>query len=167
MSVRQRIVAASYLRTFVFGVEDSLASTVGLLSGLAAAELPREAIFLTGVTLIFVEAVSMAAGSFLSERSAENYIAGADRADKKPIYEALIMFSSYILSGLVPLAPYLLISGEVAMSWSILISLTALGLLGLVSAQLSHTSALKSVTRMVLIGGVAIAVGLGVGNLIT
>ena len=61
----------SYLRNFVFGVEDSLVSTVGLLSGIAIAGMNRESIFATGVVLIFVEAVSMAAGSFLAETSAE------------------------------------------------------------------------------------------------
>jgi VIT1/CCC1 family predicted Fe2+/Mn2+ transporter len=49
-----------YLRNFIFGVEDSLVSTVGLLSGVAVAGVASRTILLTGVVLIFVEAFSMA-----------------------------------------------------------------------------------------------------------
>ncbi len=62
-----------YLRNFVFGVEDSLVSTVGLLSGVAAAGVETKTIVLTGVVLIIVEALSMAVGSYLSEYSVEEY----------------------------------------------------------------------------------------------
>ena len=55
----------SYYRNFVFGVEDSLVSTVGLLSGISIAGVTNKTIIMTGVILIFVEAVSMGAGSFL------------------------------------------------------------------------------------------------------
>ena len=48
-------VLAEYLRAFVFGVEDSVASTVGLLSGIAIAGVARETILLTGAILILVE----------------------------------------------------------------------------------------------------------------
>ena len=52
-----------YFRNFIFGVEDSLVSTVGLLSGVAIAGVPSRTILLTGVVLILVEAFSMAAGA--------------------------------------------------------------------------------------------------------
>ena len=71
MSLPNKLSSVSYFRNFIFGVEDSLVSTVGLLSGIAIADVPGHTIFLTGVVLIFVEAFSMAAGTFLSEYSAE------------------------------------------------------------------------------------------------
>ena len=74
MLTQPRSVSASYIRNFVFGVEDSLVSTVGLLSGVAIAGVEQKYIFITGLILIFVEAFSMAVGSFLSEESAEKYI---------------------------------------------------------------------------------------------
>ena len=51
-------VKALYIRNFVFGVEDSLASTVGLLSGIATAGVNASTIVVTGAVLIFVEAFS-------------------------------------------------------------------------------------------------------------
>ena len=60
-----------FVRNFIFGAEDSLVSTVGLLAGVASAGIPRKDIIISGVVLIFVEAFSMGVGSFLSERTTE------------------------------------------------------------------------------------------------
>ena len=61
MEDKTRKFSAVYIRNFIFGVEDSLVSTAGLLSGIAATGMSRPAILLTGIVLIFVEAFSMAA----------------------------------------------------------------------------------------------------------
>jgi len=60
-----------YLRNFIFGVEDSLVSTVGLLAGVAAAAISQSAIVTTGLVLIVVEGFSMGVGSFLTEETTE------------------------------------------------------------------------------------------------
>src|SRR3989344_3322331 len=91
--------SALYLRNLVFGVEDGLVSTVGLLSGIAIAGVERDTIFLTGMVLIFVEAFSMAAGSFLSEFSAEEYALQREVSGRTPFFNGLIMFWSYLLAG--------------------------------------------------------------------
>lgn len=88
----------SYVRNFIFGVEDSLVSTVGLLSGIAIADVGRSTILLTGMVLIFVEAVSMAAGSFLSESSAENYASKHESPLRLSVPASAIMFFSYFLA---------------------------------------------------------------------
>lgn len=155
---------ASYLRNFVFGVEDSLVSTVGLLSGLAIAEIEIHTIFLTGVILIFVEAFSMAVGSFLSEYSAEEYL-----HEKKPFHRSLVdgivMFVSYLISGLIPLAPYIFSEdSSSAFQYSIIFSLVTLALLGIGSAKISRQNILKSAMRMLLVGGLAILAGILIGQ---
>src|SRR3989344_7763433 len=102
-TMERNIYSVSFLRNFVFGVEDSLVSTVGLLSGIALATVPAKTIFLTGVVLIFVEAFSMAAGTYLSESSAEVYANGTDTPTKPNVLAAVIMFFSYFVSGFIPL----------------------------------------------------------------
>ena len=156
----------AYFRTFVFGVEDSLVSTVGLLSGIAIAGMGAKQIFVTGIVLIFVEAISMAAGSFLSESSAEEYATRSERISERTYVSALIMFASYVISGFVPLLPYLFLPPSGAFAVSIILSFLFLGILGVLSARLSKTHVATSVFRMVLIGGVAIAVGVGVGKML-
>lgn len=149
------------LRNFIFGVEDSLVSTVGLLSGIAVASIPRATIVLTGAVLIFVEAFSMGAGSFVSEHSVEN--------NKKfswgTISGSVIMFLSYLIAGLVPLFPYILLDSAAAFTASIIFSLFGLIVLGIIKAKLLRQKILHHATEIFLIGGVAIAVGVIVGKL--
>jgi len=157
----------SYFRSFIFGVEDSLVSSVGLLSGIAIANVPKETIFLTGVILIFVEAFSMAAGTFLSEYSAESYENKTEKMTRKNFISGIIMFFSYFFSGFIPLTPYLIFSTEKALIFSITLSIISLLILGLIGAKISKTSLIKNGARMVIIGGTAIAVGLAAGILLT
>ncbi|OGH67767.1 MAG: hypothetical protein A3C15_02800 [Candidatus Magasanikbacteria bacterium RIFCSPHIGHO2_02_FULL_50_9b] len=158
--------ASSYLRNFVFGVEDSLVSTVGLLSGVAIAGVPRATIFLTGAVLICVEAISMAAGSFLSEYSVEEFEKKSEVSAGRSIADASIMFVSYFLSGIIPLAPYLFFEAEEALQISVVATLCVLFALGAVGARLARVRVWRTGVRMVLIGGVAILAGVVVGQLI-
>ena len=159
-----RATSATYLRTFIFGVEDSLVSTVGLLSGVAIAGLAREDIFLTGVVLIFVEAVSMTAGSFLSETSAEEY--EKQSSSRQSYGVAFVMFVSYFVSGFVPLLPYVVLPVSSAFASSIIVSLGALALLGYAGARITGAKRVKSILRMTLVGGAAILVGIVAGSLL-
>lgn len=156
----------SYFRNFIFGVEDSLVSTVGLLSGVAIAGMSREAIFVTGVILIFVEAISMAAGSFLSEASAESLEHRNDALSRESYMDGIVMFISYFCAGFIPLAPYVLFDVSVAFWSSIAASIGALFVLGVVSGKLSRTSIMRSGTRMLIVGGLAIAIGVIVGQVL-
>ena len=153
----------SHLRSFVFGVEDSLVSTVGLLSGIAASGMSGREILLTGSVLVLVEAFSMAAGSFLSEYSAEEYLAKEKVMVGRPLLDGTIMFFSYFLSGFIPLFPYLLFLPDEALPLSIGFSLLALAGLGYIGSRITGASLLKGAIRMVVVGGIAIGAGILVG----
>lgn len=158
---------AAYFRNFIFGVEDSLVSTVGLLSGIAMAGVERNTIFLTGLILILVEAFSMGAGSFLSESSTEDYIEKREVPAGKSIPAGMVMFFSYLIAGFIPLLPYLIFKTSTAVIFSITLSLIFLFILGLVGAEISKTRRLKSALRMAIIGGLAIAAGSLLGKIIS
>lgn len=155
--------AAIYVRNAVFGVEDSLVSTVGLLSGIVAGGVERGTIVLTGVVLILVEAFSMAVGSFLSEESAEEYVLHREVSDRKPFAAAVVIFFSYLVSGLIPLSPYM-IFGQNAFGISIAASLAALFLLGILSAKAFHIRVFRNGLRTFMIGGLAVLAGVLVGK---
>ncbi len=53
-------------RELVFGIQDGLLSTVGLLSGVSAATHSRAIVIVTGVAAGVTGGVSMAAGSYLA-----------------------------------------------------------------------------------------------------
>ena len=165
----KNVSSVSYFRNFIFGVEDSLVSTVGLLSGVAIAGVPKTTILLTGLVLIFVEAFSMAAGSFLSEYSAEGYASGSasPTTTKSNLVSGVIMFFSYLISGLVPLSSYLIWPVNTALKFSIIFSVAALFILGVVGAKISKIGIIKSGLRMSVVGGTAIAVGLIAGTVLS
>lgn len=139
-------------RNFVFGAEDSLVSTMGVLFGIASASgfTPHQ-IFVAGIITIVVEATSMGAGSFLSESSTKE----VDRRIRMaPISDGLIMFLSYFFAGFIPLAPYLLMDVSLARYASIGASLLSLFVLGFLP-----TKNLKSGIKMAVIAGFAAAIG--------
>ena len=155
---------ALHLRNLVFGVEDGVVSTVGLLSGIAIAGVPRPTIFLTGVILIFVEATSMAAGSFISEESV-NDLSEQQNAPRQSLSASAVMFASYFVAGIVPLFPYLILDVEKAFFTSIAASFSALFFLGYWVGR-SSRSPWRKALRMMLVGGAAILVGVTAGRIL-
>ncbi len=57
------------LREVVFGLEDGIVSTLGSLTGIAAATQDSYIIILAGFVIVFVESLSMAAGTYLSNKT--------------------------------------------------------------------------------------------------
>lgn len=151
------------IRNFVFGAEDSLVSTVGLLAGIAMGGVPKPTIILTGIILISVEAFSMGVGSYLSE-----FITTRDKSSKQKLSGSagVIMLISYFITGFIPLSPFIFFEGTMAFWLSIFFSVTALLILGIVGSYLSHTKIIRNTLRMVLLGGSAITIGIVVSMLI-
>lgn len=157
-------ISSLSIRNFIFGVEDGLVSTVGFLSGVAAAGVSRPTLLLTGAVLIFVEAFSMAVGSFLSEHAVEEYARHGEVSPRRSEWGALVMFGSYLIAGFIPLAPYMLFSAGAAFWISVLLSLAVLSLLGVLSARLFGIAAFRKGFEMLIVGGIAIGVGVLVGK---
>ena len=63
---KQFIESRARIREFVFGIQDGLISTVGLLAGIQGATENRLVVIVAGLTAMFSGAISMAAGSYLS-----------------------------------------------------------------------------------------------------
>src|SRR6185437_11583261 len=129
-----------YLRSIIFGITDSLVSTVGLLAGIDVAGAPHQTLVLTGLIYAFVEAFSMAVGDFLSEESVEEYKAQADVGDRQPIISGVVMFVSFVVAAFIPLLPYMFLGDPYALPLSIAVSIIALFIAGSVSARISHLS---------------------------
>lgn len=154
------------IRTIVFGVEDSLVSTLGVLAGVSIGGFERHAIILSGLVLIFVEAFSMGVGSFLSEESAEEFEQKKTVSPLRSLHAGATMFVSYFVAGSIPLGPYMLLPASSAFFTSIICSLAALFALGFFSGTESHVNPFKTGARMLLVGGSAMAIGIAIGSLL-
>ncbi len=75
----------------------------------------------------------------------------------------IFMFFAYILGGLVPLSSYLLFPIKNAIFLSIVITLAGLFALGVATTKFTRQSLVKSGLRMLIMGGIALAVGLAAG----
>jgi VIT1/CCC1 family predicted Fe2+/Mn2+ transporter len=151
-----------YIRNIIFGVSDSLVSTVGLLSGIDISGTSRHIIILTGVTYAFVEAFSMAVGSFLSEQSVEEDETRGEIKDSGPFTAGAAMFISFIFASFIPIIPYMFFDLKLALILSILFSIIVLFLVGMINGK--KTKILKRGFQMALLGGMAIVVGVVVGK---
>lgn len=66
---KQLIESRARIREFVFGIQDGLISTVGLLAGIQGATENNLVVIIAGLTAMFSGAISMAAGSYLSSNA--------------------------------------------------------------------------------------------------
>ncbi len=155
-----------YIRNIIFGISDSLVSTVGLLSGVAVSGVSGHILVLTGVVYAFVEAFSMAVGSFFSEQLTEEYKVKSEVSLSGPLQAGIIMFISFLFIAFIPIAPYLIFSGVEALLLSIGVSILTLFIAGSISAKVTHVNVLSHATKMVLLGGAAIVLGVVVGRFV-
>ena len=153
-----------YLRSVIFGIEDSLVSTTGLIAGLSVGSDDKRIVVLGGVVAICIEAVSMGAGEYLSDDAVKD-LDKIKRHSDQPLISGLLMFSSYMLAGLVPLAPILLMPLGQAITLSVVLALAGLFLLGYSKGKILHTSPIKGAIKILVVGGLATALGVAVGFL--
>ncbi len=150
----------------VFGIEDSLVSTVGLLSGVAASGVETKTIVVTGLILIFVEAFSMGMGSILADNSTRQVASHKEVPLAGSVFAGSAMFLSYILAGLIPWSPYILFDRGTAFMVSVVGSILALFLLGAIQGRIARIHMLKQGFQMAVLGGLAIALGVAVGQIL-
>lgn len=148
-----------FVRNLTFGIEDSLISTTGVLVGVAAAKFDVKHIIATGIILIFIEAISMTYGTFLSE---SNFLKASNKTytSQQVALYAATMFLSYFGIGLILLLPFALkvphpIATVLVLAWSLLVILIYV-----------FEKNVKKITILSVIGGFLMAVSIGIGNLL-
>ena len=149
---------------FVFGIETSLVSTVGILSGIAFGGFSQSQLLLIGIIFIFVQAFLIGAERFVSEQTKSEFILEGKRLSaSSAIPCGLFMFVGYFFAGLIPLVPYLIAPLAEALSLSIMCALLSLVLIGLWNAAISKTRPFESIMKNVLLGIAVVIVGSVVG----
>lgn len=152
----------NYFRTAVFGLEDALVSTTGMVVGIAAGTPDRRFILLAGLVTVAVEALSMAAGQYISERTLHE-MPGKKQHHDSLILGSLIMFVSYILAGMVPIIPLTLFTGNQALIFSLGFALVGLFILGFAKATITGAKPTRSALEVLFLGGAAASIGAAVG----
>lgn len=149
-----------YLRSILFGFEDSLVSTTGVIAGVSAGSHDPKVVLLAAVVTIIVEALSMGAGQFLSERAVHQM--DRHHSDNLLVGGAL-MFGSYFLAGFIPLLPVILFAFPVSIFISVGSAFLGLFVLGYLKGKVVQAAPLRSGLEILLIGGAAALLGLMAG----
>jgi VIT1/CCC1 family predicted Fe2+/Mn2+ transporter len=75
---------------------------------------------------------------------------------RRAVQSALTIAVSYVAGGIIPLSPYMTLhSARMALGWSVLVTLTALGVFGYVKGRFTGSRPGRSATQTVVIGGLA------------
>lgn len=151
-----------YIRTIIFGVEDSLVSTTGLIAGLGVGTSNKSVVIIGGVVAIAVEAISMGAGEYISD-DAIKQAAKKHRGRSQAFADGLIMLVSYFLAGLIPLLPVVFFSYPTSLYFSVFFALIGLFTLGYIKSKVLHTNPLRGAAKVMIVGGLATALGIIVG----
>lgn len=154
-----------YLRSSLFGVEDALVSTTGMIVGLIAASPSKEFILLASLITVAVEASSMGAGEFLSERAVHE-LEKDQLTTMNFITGGIIMLISYLLAGLVPVLPIMFFPLPEAGFVSVISAFAGLFVLGFVKGKIVKINRTRSGLEMLFVGGIAAAIGIAVGLLL-
>ena len=81
---------------------------------------------------------------------------------------ALTIAASYVAGGIIPLAPYMLLhSARVALGWSVLVTLAALGVFGYIKGRFTGARAARSAAQTIVIGGLAAGAAFALAKLIS
>jgi VIT1/CCC1 family predicted Fe2+/Mn2+ transporter len=153
-----------YLRSIIFGIEDSLVSTTGLVAGLSVGAADKRIVILGGAVAIAIEAVSMGAGEYLSDDAVQE-VEKIKRNRDKPLISGFLMLVSYLGAGLIPLAPVLVFEYPQSVYYSVLLALAGLFTLGYLKGKILHTSPFRGGLKILIVGGLATGLGVLVGSL--
>jgi VIT1/CCC1 family predicted Fe2+/Mn2+ transporter len=82
---------------------------------------------------------------------------GLEKPDpKRAMQSALTIAASYVCGGIIPLAPYMAAhSARMALVWSVVVTLVALGIFGYIKGRFTGSRAGRSAFQTVVIGGLA------------
>ncbi len=167
-----RLIAES-IREIVFGLEDSLVSTLGALTGIAIGSGSKFVVILAGLVLVAAESTSMAAGSYLSSKSASDTEREIHKNKKrlvhslKPVRAAFVMGFFYFIGGFVPLGPYFFMDVSTALWPSIILTAIVLFFIGVWASRYTKRPALKSGLEMMVVSLAAALIGYLIGRAVS
>lgn len=157
-----KTIQKEYLQSAMFGFNDALVSTTGVIVGISTGTGNKQVVILAGVVTILVEALSMGSGQYLSSKSVHQL----DNSDsfKVPIISGAIMFVAYFLAGLVPLLAIIVSPMSYARNVAIVAALLCLLVLGYVKGKIVKVSPLRSALEVFVIGGITTVIGIIAGK---
>lgn len=161
--MRLKNIHEDYLRSLMFGLQDGVVSTTGVVVGISTGVSDKSIIVLAAFVAVMVEATSMAAGQYSSEKAVHQMDKSGKHTDNL-ILGAAIMFFAYLLGGMFSIVPTVLFDQPEARYLAIISAFIGLFTIGYFKGKLVDHHAMRSAVELLLIGGVATLVGVVIGH---
>ena len=161
----REILHEDYLRSLMFGLQDGIVSTTGVVVGISTGVSDKAIIVLAALVAVTVEASSMAAGQYSSEKAVHQLNKNEKHTDSLFV-GALIMFLSYLMGGAFSIIPILLFDQPIARVFAIASAFVGLFIVGYVKGYLVEHKPLRSAIELFIIGSVTTTIGIIVGYLL-
>ena len=159
----KKILHEDYLRSLMFGLQDGIVSTTGVVVGISTGIDNKAIIVLAALVAVTVEASSMGAGQYSSEKAVHQMDKTGKHTDSL-IVGALIMFFAYLLGGMFSIIPTLLFEQPFARYAAIMSSFVGLFVIGYLKGQIVEHKPWRSAIELFIIGAIATAAGIAVGH---
>ncbi|HUD04349.1 MAG TPA: VIT1/CCC1 transporter family protein [Candidatus Paceibacterota bacterium] len=152
------------LRDIILGGQDGLVNTLGIILGLFAAHSDTRLIIVAALAAGLSEAISMGAVSYTSGRVDDERLRSESR--KQFLVSAIVVGLSALICSIIPIVPFLFVSGLQAIVAGIILS--AITLFSFGSSKASHFKRVwwKSGIQLLIIGGVSATAGFIIGYLL-
>ena len=169
-----RAYSEKHLAGFVYGAIDGTLTTFAIVSGVIGANLSPAIVLVLGLANVLADGFSMASSNFLSERSVRELreeVSASSFERVTPLRSALTTFISFVIIGLIPLAPFgaaLFFEMTLAFQFMLSIILTACAFItiGSIRGIVVKKGVLRSALETLLIGGLAAFISYLVGYLL-
>jgi len=166
--VRRTVIERATVREILMGAQDNLTTVLAVMLGVSIGSGRADLVALAGLSAAVAEAVSMGGVLYNSTRAEEALEAhlrtdGSDGSDGSvaprttlaPALSGFVTFMAAMLAGLIPLAPFVVLSLPAAVYVSIAASVTALFLLGSAIGRISGSTWWREGLRLLLVAGLA------------
>lgn len=155
-------VHEDYIRSAFFGLQDGLVSTTGVVVGISAGVSDKSIVILASLVAVTVEATSMAAGQYSSEKAVHQMDKTGRHTDNL-LFGALIMFIAYLGAGMIPILPVIIFGPPASSVIGVVLALMGLFSVGYIRGLMIKNQPLRNGVELLIIGGAATSIGLIVG----
>ncbi len=161
----KEVLHEDYLRSLMFGLQDGIVSTTGVVVGISTGINNKAIIILAALVAVTVEASSMAAGQCSSEKAVHQMDKTGKHTDNLFI-GALIMFFAYFIGGAFSIIPTLIFDQPLARTMAIVSAFAGLFIVGYMKGHIVEHKPLRSAIELFIIGSITTIIGLVVGYLL-
>ncbi|MDX1765372.1 MAG: VIT1/CCC1 transporter family protein [Candidatus Saccharimonadales bacterium] len=151
-----------YFLALLGGLEGGLATTTAIVVGLIITTEQREIVVTTAIISFMVQAFNSSVGRFSAAHTDDEI----DRIEtwkgyRKPVYNALLQFTSHILVSLLVILPIVFVSDIFsAVGMTISITLILLFVIGLYKGILLKLHPFRDAAELFILGSLVISVGM-------